>query len=91
MFGYACTLFSLLLHLLLLSSQASFEDGEKERERILHGLETILDDGDGLVEAREFLYPVDFMEESGYCKLVAYPTSLSTIINKLKKKFYRYV
>ena len=85
--------FSLLhLLLLLLSSQASFKDGEEERKRILHGLGTLLDDdGDRLVEAREFLKPVDFVKESKYCKAVAYPTSLSTIIEKLKNKFYRLV
>ena len=73
-------------------SQALFEDGEEERERILYGLETILkDDGNGLVVAKEFLQPVDFVKESKYCKAVAYPTSLSTIIEKLKNKFYRLV
>lgn len=80
--------FSLLHLLLLLSFQASFEDGEEERERILNGLETILD-SDELVEAKDFLQPVDFVKESKYCKVVAYPTSLSTIIEKLKNKFYR--
>lgn len=84
--------FSFLHLFLLLFSQASFKDGEEERERILHGLETLLDnDDDGLMEAKEFLQPVDFVKESKYCKVVAYPTSLSTIIEKLKNKFYRLV
>ena len=62
----------------------------KDKERILHGLEFILKNTDELKEARMFLNPVDLEEESEYCTVVAFPTSISTIAERLRNGFYRY-
>ena len=41
-------------------------------------------------ERVEFLEPVDLKKEFNYCTVVPFPTSISTIAEKLRNKFYRY-
>ena len=59
--------------------------GEGEQNRILKGLPTIM----GLDEAHMFKTPVDLDTLPDYCKVVAFPTDLSTIEKKLANSFYR--
>ena len=61
--------------------------GEGERERILKGLETIMEE---MEEAELFKEPVNFEEELVYCTVVPLPTDLRTIHTKLNNGFYRY-
>ena len=66
-------------------------DREGERERILQGLDAILEkEEDELEEADMFLDPVDLDEEPTYCTVVPFPTSVSTIAERLRNGFYRY-
>ena len=66
-------------------------DSEGERERILQGLDAILEkEEDELEEADMFLDPVDLDEEPTYCTVVPFPTSVSTIAERLRNGFYRY-
>ena len=65
-------------------------DGEREKERILQGLDAILEkEEDELEEADMFLDPVDLEEEPTYCTVVPFPTSVSTIAERLRNGFYR--
>ena len=59
----------------------------REKERILRGLYAILD-GE-LQEAKMFLKPVNLFMEPAYCAAVAFPTSVSTIAERLRNGFYR--
>ena len=43
----------------------------------------------GLDEAHMFKTPVDLDKVPDYCKVVAFPTDLSTIEKKLANSFYR--
>ena len=62
-------------------------DSEGERERILQGLDAILEkEEDELEEADMFLDPVDLDEEPTYCTVVPFPTSVSTIAERLRYK-----
>ena len=45
---------------------------------------------DELEEADMFLDPVDLDEEPTYCTVVPFPTSVSTIAERLRNGFYRY-
>ena len=66
-------------------------DSEGERERILQGLDAILEkEEDELEEADMFLDPVDLDEEPTYCTVVPFPTSVSTIAERMRNRFYRY-
>ena len=66
-------------------------DREGERERILQGLDAILEkEEDELEEADMFLDPVDLDEEPTYCTVVPFPTSVSTIAERMRNGFYRY-
>jgi hypothetical protein len=58
---------------------------EGERERILKGLSAI----SGLAEAYQFreAVPLDVVQD--YCRVVAFPTDLSTITRRLQNGFYR--
>ena len=57
-----------------------------EQKRILNGLSVILN----LDEAHMFKDPIDLYHVPDYCKVVAYPTDLSTIQKKLANGVYRY-
>ena len=61
----------------------------RDANRILHGLELILKEG-VLKEADDFLYQVDYIKETAYCTVVAFPTSISTIAERLRNGLYRY-
>ena len=61
--------------------------GEGERERILKGLETVMEE---MEEAELFKEPVNLEEELVYCTVVPLPTDLRTIHTKLNNGFYRY-
>ena len=63
---------------------------DREMERILHGLDTILKNKDKLEEADMFLDPVNLKEEPTYCTVVPFPTCVSTIAERLRNGFYRY-
>lgn len=60
---------------------------EREQERILKGLEIVL----GLDEAHMFREPVSLESVPNYCTVVAFPTDLGTITEKLFHRFYRCV
>ena len=60
-----------------------------EKERILRGLEAILAEEDEFDEAELFLEPVDLKKVLDYCEAVPFPTSISTIAEKLRNGFYR--
>ena len=62
----------------------------RDKSRILRGLDDILKKNI-FPEAEDFLKPVDLREESLYCTVVAFPTSISTIADRLRNGFYRYV
>ncbi len=61
--------------------------GEGEQERILNGLRIVLE----LDEAYMFQEPVSLEAVPNYCTIVAYPTDLGTITEKLSNRFYRWV
>ena len=61
----------------------------RDVNRILYGLELILKEG-VFKEANDFLYQVDYMKETAYCTVVAFPTSISTIAERLRSGYYRY-
>ena len=61
----------------------------RDANRILCGLELILKDG-VFKEANDFLYQVDYIKETAYCTVVAFPTSISTIAERLRNGLYRY-
>ena len=63
---------------------------EEERRRIFCGLDDVLKKKVLEDEANEFLYPVDLDKHPLYYKFVVFPTSISTITERLKNKFYRY-
>uniref|UniRef100_A0A4W3ICD8 PH-interacting protein n=1 Tax=Callorhinchus milii TaxID=7868 RepID=A0A4W3ICD8_CALMI len=58
---------------------------EEECERILSGVSTLLT----LDIAAPFVAPVDLQAYPLYCTVVAYPTDLSTIKERLENRFYR--
>ena len=60
--------------------------GEGEQERIIQGLEVVMET---LEESEMFSVPVDIEEEVLYCSVVPFPTDLSTILERLKNGFYR--
>ena len=65
-------------------------DKEGEKERILRGLDAILEkEEDELEEADMFLDPVDLDEEPTYCTVVPFPTSVFTIAERMRNGFYR--
>ncbi len=61
--------------------------GKEEPDRILMGLELACK----LEEADLFRQPVDLQDYPRYCRTVAFPTDLSTIIRRLQNNYYRYV
>lgn len=73
--------------LLAAASESLIESwgGDGEQERILQGLKKITE----LDEAFMFREPVDVEEVPTYCKVVAFPTDLSTIRERLSNGFYR--
>ena len=74
----------------LISEQIQSEwEGTQEMERILEGLKAISKPG-VMEEAHMFIDPVDLEKVSDYCVAVAYPISLSIIIERLENRFYRY-
>lgn len=80
---------SRLQELLLIQEQATEESwgGEGEPTRILHGLELACE----LDEAFMFREPVDLEQVPIYCTCVAFPTDLSTIMERLRNGLYRCV
>ena len=75
---------------LLAAASGSEEEGwgrEGERERILKGLAAI----SGLAEAYQFREPVPLDVVQDYCRVIAFPTDLSTITKRLQSGFYRSV
>ena len=61
-------------------------EAEGEIERIINGFQSVME---LLEEADMFRNPVDLEEEFFYCTVVPFPTDLSTILERLKNKFYR--
>ena len=75
-----------LLSLSASASESMSWGGEGERERILRGLEKMMEE---MEEAEMFKCPVNLEEETVYCTVVPFPTDLSTICHKLRNGFYR--
>ena len=75
----------------LLAAAASLSEEEEgwgregERERILKGLSGV----SGLAEAYQFREPVPLDVVQDYCRVIAFPTDLSTITKRLQNGFYR--
>lgn len=59
--------------------------GKEEPDRILMGLEVSCN----WDKAYEFRQPVDLDKYPEYCKVVAFTTDLSVIIQRLRNDFYR--
>ena len=77
-----------LIFPLTLEDEITAWGAEGERERIIEGLQVIMDT---LEESEMFCSPVDIEEEYFYCVVVPFPTDLSTILERLKNGFYRLV
>ena len=62
---------------------------DRDKERILGGLDAILKKKVKFEEAKYFLNPVDLNKELVYCTVVPFPTSISTIAERMRNGFYR--